>query len=142
MEEQQRPKEQANDSGYQFELSERGEKLTIKAKKTVSAQKAEQAYFSILEALFHIGPLELEILKEANVGERVGRYIDINLTAVRDKLKMKSMTKIYEALDALHEKGILLKTKYNDLYDLIYPIAEYKDGKSIQIEVQINVAEQ
>jgi len=143
MEEAKQPEQSANSgSAYQFDVSERGDKVTIKAKKSLDPKQAEEDYYSLLKTLLNINTIELEILKHANSSERVGRFIDIDPATLKDKLPLKSTSKINEAIESLHQKGILLKTKYSGLYDLVSPIAEYKKGKSIQLEISMNVDEQ
>mgnify|MGYP003575124459 CR=1 FL=1 len=142
MEQANQPGQGANSgNAYQFDVSERGDKVTIKAKKSLDPQQAEEDYYSLLKVLLNINSIELEILKHANNSERVGRFIDIDPAVLKDKLPLKTMSKINEAIDSLHQKGILLKTKYSGLYDLVSPIADYKKGKSIQLEILINVDE-
>jgi hypothetical protein len=143
MEEAKQPEQNANsENAYQFDVSERGDKVTIKAKKSLNSQQAEDDYYLLLKTLLNINSIELEILKYANNSERVGRFIDIDPATLKGKLPLKSTSKINEAIEALHQKGILLKTKYSGLYDLVSPIAEYKRGKSIQLEISMNVDEQ
>lgn len=142
MEQEKQPGQGANSvNAYQFEVSERGDKVTIKAKKSLDPQQAEEDYYALLKILLNISSIELEILKYANSSERVGRFIDIDPTVLKDKLPLKTMSKINDAIESLHQKGILLKTKYSGLYDLVAPIAEYKKGKSIQLDISMNIDE-
>jgi hypothetical protein len=142
MEEAMQPEQRANsENAYQFDVTERGDKVIIKAKKSSNTQQAEEDYYSLLKTLLNINNVELDILKYANSSERVGRFIDIEPKAVKSKLPTLSTAKINDAIESLHQKGILLKTKYSGLYDLVSPIAEYKKGKSIQLEISLNVDE-